>query len=207
MSSAHIRKQPGIYSRCIPKLHNLCSSQFSLFWFFTCSCLLFYHVLLLSIFFLLTTFLPSIPLFSLLRFSLLRSFVCSFPPSHVPSLLPFFVPSSLLLPYFAKLLVRQLISSLSFSSSPLLPSPLPFTSFDITSLSVMYFDGITNDGVSGCLLKVEALQGLDRFEEAVSECELHIAHIKGKGKCTKMRTGTATNESTKQSHHLIYFIF
>ena len=49
------------------------------------SCLLFYHVLLLSIFFLLTTFLPSIPLFSLLRFSLLRSFVCSFPPSHVPS--------------------------------------------------------------------------------------------------------------------------
>ena len=47
--------------------------------------------------------------------------------------------------------------------------------------SVMYFDSLTNDGVSGCLLKLEALQGLNRFEEAVSECELHIAHVKGKG--------------------------
>ena len=45
----------------------------------------------------------------------------------------------------------------------------------------MYFDVMTSDGVSGCLLKMEAMQGLDRFEEAVSECELHISHLKGKG--------------------------
>jgi hypothetical protein len=45
----------------------------------------------------------------------------------------------------------------------------------------MYFDSVTSDGISGCLLKVEALQGMDRFEEAVSECEIHLTFIKGKG--------------------------
>eukprot|EP00596_Hydrurales_sp_CCMP1899_P000386 CAMPEP_0119048518 /NCGR_PEP_ID=MMETSP1177-20130426/59348_1 /TAXON_ID=2985 /ORGANISM="Ochromonas sp, Strain CCMP1899" /LENGTH=914 /DNA_ID=CAMNT_0007024513 /DNA_START=168 /DNA_END=2909 /DNA_ORIENTATION=- len=49
------------------------------------------------------------------------------------------------------------------------------------STSAMYYDTFTIDGISGCVLKLEALQGLDRYEEAVSECEQHMAAIRGKG--------------------------
>jgi hypothetical protein len=52
----------------------------------------------------------------------------------------------------------------------------------------MYFDSVTCEGVSGCLLKVDALQGLDRFEEAVTECEQYIAFIKGKGSSIHLYT-------------------
>lgn len=45
----------------------------------------------------------------------------------------------------------------------------------------MYFDSVSVDGVTGCILKLEALQGMDRFEEAITECEAHISFIKGKG--------------------------
>ena len=52
----------------------------------------------------------------------------------------------------------------------------------------MYFDSVTCEGVSGCLLKIDALQGLDRFEEAVTECEQYIAFIKGKGSSIHLYT-------------------
>jgi hypothetical protein len=95
-------------------------------------------------------------------------------PSSVYHLPPFLYPTSLTRhPFLLHLYLSRFISSLH-----------PHVLLSVPSLSissVMYFDSVTSDGISGCLLKVEALQGMDRFEEAVSECEIHLTFIKGKG--------------------------
>ena len=69
---------------------------------------------------------------------------------------------------------------LPFSLSP--PPPSTHQMFiNLSPVSVMYFDSVSLDGVTGCILKLEALQGMDRYEEAITECEAHLAFIKGKG--------------------------
>ena len=46
---------------------------------------------------------------------------------------------------------------------------------------MLYYDNDSTDGVTGCCLKADAMLGLERFEDTVSELEQYISSMKGKG--------------------------
>ena len=64
---------------------------------------------------------------------------------------------------------------------PYLTQLKPYLSLFFSSTAVLYYDNDSTDGVTGCCLKADAMLGLERFEDTVTELEQYIASMKGKG--------------------------
>ena len=103
------------------------------------------------------------------------TFILSISPHSISFSFPFHFSSPVFSFFFLFLLSPSFPTSLHHLHSPPFLPPLSLVEW-CTSTRCTF----SSDGISGCRLEVDALQGLERFDEAVRECELHITFVKEK---------------------------